>query len=94
MHFSAYLFHAKFFFSWLIKRVCEVALNDETWVSAKNTIYRAKDSKPGKGTAPHIYCNRIRDMFGQYEENIAEYIIVGHAYSHGTRKGSAIEVSS
>ena len=24
MHFSVYLFHAKFFFPWLIKRVCEV----------------------------------------------------------------------
>ena len=71
---------------------CFVALNEETWVSTKNTIFRAKDSKPG--TASHIYCNRIRDMFSQYEEKIAEYVRVGHACSHGTRKGSAIEVSS
>ena len=45
---------------------CFVALNEETWVSTKNTIFRAKDSKPG--TASHIYCNRIKEIFGQYVE--------------------------
>ena len=69
-----------------------LTLIEETWVSTKNTIFRAKDSKPG--TASHTYCNRIRDVFGQYEEKIAEYVRVGHACSYRTRKGSAIEVSS
>ena len=33
-------------------------------------------------------------MFGQYEEEIVEYVRVGHACSHGMWKGSVIEVSS
>ena len=71
---------------------CFLCLNDESWASEKDTIFRSKGAMPG--SASHSYCKKLRDWFIDKADVVKEFVRPGHACSHGTRKGSAIEASS
>jgi hypothetical protein len=71
---------------------CFFCINDESWSSQKDTIFRNRKASPG--TASHRYCNAIRKIYNENKATINEFVRAKHFNAHGTRKGAAICASS
>ena len=71
---------------------CFFCINDESWSSHKDTIFRNRGAS--QGTASHRYCNAIRKIYNENKETINEFVRAKHFNAHGTRKGAAICASS
>ena len=71
---------------------CYFCVNDETWHSERDTIFRNKKKKTG--SAAHRYCEQIKHLYKQNSALIEEYVRAGHFNPHGTRKGAAVCASS
>ena len=71
---------------------CFFCINEETWTTQKDTLFRSRNSK--QGSAAHKYCNQIQKLYRDNQQMVEEYVRAGHFNPHGTRKGAAVCASS
>ena len=71
---------------------CYLPLNEESWASTKDAIFRNRGAASGTGSTR--YCKGIAKLARENMGKIEEFVRSDHFKIHGIRKGSAIYATS